>query len=395
MQGAGIRLLHKVAIEGNMKHPFNNDSHFSTNKNPIVFLDVVVGPEKVGRIVIELFKDIVPRTAENFRALCTGEKGGGVNAKRLHYKGCVFHKAIPQFMIQGGDIVNFNGTSGESIYGPYFEDENFHLKHTTPGLLSMVNEGKPNTNSSQFIITCVPCLHLDDTNVVFGKVIRGMGVVLELNSVSTVKDIPVDEVRIVNCGELKRNESWGMEENDGSEDVYTPWPEDWDYSSHVDKLSHRYVKEVIRKIKDSGNHYFSRNNFVDAGRKYKKALRYYNWMTKQADLSDTSDNTLINLKVIILLNLAAVKLRKRIYRDAMGHCNEVLKLDRANSKALFRRGQAYIGMNEYELGLADLQQALLECPNNKDIIQEINKIKKIMNSYLIREKASCQRMFKQ
>lgn len=94
-------------------------------------------------------------------------------------------------MIQGGDIVNFNGTSGESIYGSYFEDENFQLKHTSLGLLSMVNEGKPNTNSSQFIITCVPCLHLDDTNVVFGKVIKGMGVVLEVNKVPTVKDVPV------------------------------------------------------------------------------------------------------------------------------------------------------------------------------------------------------------
>lgn len=100
--------------------------------------------------------------------------------------------AIPQFMIQGGDIVNFNGTSGESIYGPYFEDENFELRHTSAGLLSMVNEGKPNTNSSQFIITCVPCFHLDDTNVVFGKVIKGMGVVLELNNIQTVKDAPVD-----------------------------------------------------------------------------------------------------------------------------------------------------------------------------------------------------------
>lgn len=95
-------------------------------------------------------------------------------------------------MIQSGDIVNFDGTSGESIYGPYFEDENFQLKHTSAGLLSMVNEGKPDTNSSQFIITSVPCFHLDDTNVVFGKVIKGMGVVLELNKVRTVKDIPID-----------------------------------------------------------------------------------------------------------------------------------------------------------------------------------------------------------
>ena len=95
-------------------------------------------------------------------------------------------------MIQGGDIVNFNGTSGESIYGPYFDDENFKLKHNFSGLLSMVNEGKPNTNSSQFIITVQAATHLDNTHVVFGRIIKGMGVVLELCKVPTENDIPVD-----------------------------------------------------------------------------------------------------------------------------------------------------------------------------------------------------------
>lgn len=98
-------------------------------------------------------------------------------------------------MIQGGDIVNFNGTSGESIYGPYFDDENFILKHNSAGLLSMVNEGKPHTNSSQFIITVQPSTHLDNTNVVFGKVVKGMGVVLEINNVQTENNIPI-EVRL-------------------------------------------------------------------------------------------------------------------------------------------------------------------------------------------------------
>jgi len=98
-------------------------------------------------------------------------------------------------MIQGGDIVNFDGTSGESIYGPYFDDENFILKHNSVGLLSMVNEGRPNTNSSQFIITVQPSTHLDNTNVVFGKIVRGMGIVLEITKVQTEKDVPI-EVRL-------------------------------------------------------------------------------------------------------------------------------------------------------------------------------------------------------
>lgn len=167
--------------------------------------------------MIELFKDVVPRTAENFRALCTGEKGIGINDKKLHYKGSTFHKGIikiifskndikrlifnekvlygsvlSQVMIQGGDIINFNGTSGESIYGIKFEDEHFGLTHSSGGLLSMVNEGYPNSNSSQFIITISATSHLDNTNVVFGKVLKGMGVVLEVSQIRTVNDIPVE-----------------------------------------------------------------------------------------------------------------------------------------------------------------------------------------------------------
>lgn len=362
--------------------------------NPIVFLDIAIDTEKVGRIVIELFKDVVPRTAENFRALCTGEKGIGINGKKLHYKGSMFHKVLSQVMIQGGDIINFDGTNGESIYGKQFEDENFKLSHTQAGLLSMVNKGYPNSNSSQFVITVSASIHLDKTNVVFGKVLKGMGVVYEISQVKTVKDIPIQKVKITDCGELKLHENWGMEENDGTEDVFTPWPEDWYYSTKIKQLDYTCIMDVIKKIKNSGNHYFSQNNYVDAGRKYKKALRYYKWMNKTVHVPDSSKQLMVDTKVALLLNLAAVKLKEKDYRESLNLCTEALNLDKKSSKALFRRSQAYMGLNEHKLCLADLRRALLESPKNRDILLEIDKVKKIMNSYLVIEKASYKRMFK-
>src|SRR5574343_579360 len=116
-----------------------------------VFFDITIGGRAAGRVVFELFSD-VPETCENFRALCTGERGVGRSGKPLHFQNCVFHRIIPQFMCQGGDFTRGDGTGGESIYGDKFADENFVLKHTSPGLLSMANAGK-NTNGSQFFIT--------------------------------------------------------------------------------------------------------------------------------------------------------------------------------------------------------------------------------------------------
>ncbi|TDH72179.1 hypothetical protein CCR75_006111 [Bremia lactucae] len=177
---------------------------FSTarDQNPNVFFDVSIDGKPSGRLVFELRADIVPKTAENFRQLCTGEAGVGQSGKALHYKGSSFHRIIPNFMCQGGDFTKGNGTGGESIYGEKFADEKFELKHEGAGILSMANAG-PNTNGSQFFLTTVDCPWLDKAHVVFGKVTEGHDVLQKMEKEGSQSGATRVAVVIDDCGELK------------------------------------------------------------------------------------------------------------------------------------------------------------------------------------------------
>ncbi|CAE6491310.1 unnamed protein product [Rhizoctonia solani] len=172
----------------------------SVPSRPVVFMDINIGETPAGRLKMELFSDIVPKTAENFRQLCTGEHR--VNSRPQGYKGATFHRVVRDFMVQGGDFLQGDGTGSFSIYGDKFPDENFEMKHTGPGLLSMANSGV-NTNGCQFFITTAKCDFLDGKHVVFGKVTDGILTLRKIENVATgPNNRPKLTVKITECGEM-------------------------------------------------------------------------------------------------------------------------------------------------------------------------------------------------
>ncbi|KAF8273651.1 peptidyl-prolyl cis-trans isomerase Cpr7 [Lactarius quietus] len=372
----------------------------SETTRSITFFDVSIAGQPAGRVVFELYNDLVPKTAENFRALCTGEKGVGGTGKPLWYKGSGFHRVIKKFMIQGGDFTAGNGTGGESIYGEKFEDEAFPLKHTTPFLLSMANAG-PNTNGSQFFITCTPTAHLDGKHVIFGKVLRGKSLVRRVENLPTSSgDVPTESVIITDCGELSPTDpslSESAAPVDG--DPYEDYPEDED--TH-DTQNPAVALEAARVLRELGATRWKEGAAADALAKWQKALRYLDVHTVQhagppAEFADE----FAALRAPLLLNSALAALKApggtAGARTALEVTNNALKLpklsDSDRAKALYRQGLAQVILKDDEEAERVLVEALSIAKNDKAISGELERLRQRKKAAREKEKAVYKKMF--
>lgn len=376
----------------------------SEKENPRCFFDVSIGDERVGRIVFELFADKCPKTVDNFRALCVGDKGNASKSgKPLHYKGCTFHRIIKGFMVQGGDFTHGDGTGGESIYGEKFEDENLELKHDKSGLLSMANAGK-DTNGSQFFITTVPTPHLDGKHVVFGKVIKGWSVVVELENTPVDESKPRKPCVIDDCGELQPGEDDGICVDDGTGDKLPHWPSD----SDLDFSKPEEVLAAAEVLKGIGNEQFKAQKYELAKNKYTKTLRYLNQSDSDGETTSSDEEVekaekvkkeniqeekIQSLTISCLLNRAFCQIKLGDHAGAVADCNKVLDVDDKNVKALYRKGQAYMNMKDFDQAMVGFQAAAKLEPNDKSIKNEMARLKKLMEEHRNKEKQIYSKMF--
>lgn len=373
----------------------------ATSQRSRVFFDITINNKPAGRVTFELYDDVVPKTAENFRALCTGEKGVGKSGKPLTYKSSIFHRVIKQFMIQGGDFTAGNGTGGESIYGEKFDDENFQLKHEKPFLLSMANSG-PGTNGSQFFVTTVPTPHLDGKHVVFGEVLGGKDIIRKIENLKTVSDKPNWETKIADCGQLSGEEAAKAAEKkpDSTGDQYEDFPEDVK-EDEKDWNGEKIIK-IATDLKTYGNGAFKKGDLTVGVEKYQKGLRYLNEYP-DADEKDAEGTakSLAQLRFTLHSNSALLQNKLKQYDEAEQAATnaldrpDVLKhIDaKDQAKAYFRRALAKIGKKDPEAALEDLKTAQNLAPGDSAIENELKSVKAKAAEAERKEKAAFKKFF--
>ncbi|QPG75538.1 hypothetical protein FOA43_002893 [Brettanomyces nanus] len=326
----------------------------------MIYLDITIGDEKAGRIALELFDDIVPRTAENFKELCTEEKGFG-------YKGCTFHRVIKGFMIQGGDFTNHNGTGGKSIYGEKFEDENFQMKHDKPFLLSMANSG-PNTNGSQFFITTAPTPHLNGKHVVFGQVITGKSIVRQIERQETDKgDKPLKACIISDCGILKEGDPTKFVDETGD-----PFEESLKDEFSVDEKDSESVFTAVKEIKQFGTDSYKKGNLKLALKKYVKASAYLEEFLPE-DLAEEKVTELWHLKVSCYLNAALMSMKMKDSQETIKFSKKALECEqleaKSKAKAYYRRAMGHLLGHNEEDAIGDFLKAKEIEPKDGGVIK--------------------------
>ncbi|QEL63117.1 hypothetical protein CJJ09_005313 [Candidozyma auris] len=305
----------------------------------IVYFDVTANNEPKGRIVFKLYDDIVPKTTENFRALCTGEKGESSSGHKLHYKGSTFHRVIKNFMCQGGDFTNGDGTGGESIYAL---------------LLSMANAG-PGTNGSQFFITTVPTPHLNGKHVVFGEVIQGKSVVRQLERCEKgANDRPKEDWVIADCGELPKDyePEQSTVADDGTGDIYEAVLADDD---KVDVSKPETVFEAVKFLKDLGT------------KLLRKGTEYLaDFFPDDMSEEHIQEKNSLNISLFLNASLAAAKDKKG--KNAVSAAEQALHFegitDALSAKAWYRKGQGYLLCKDEDSAKAAFETANHLVPND-------------------------------
>lgn len=254
----------------------------------------------------------------------------------------------------------------------------------------MANCGRPNTNNSQFFITTVECPHLDGTNVVFGKVVKGLSAITEMEGFTTEEGIPRKDIVIIDCGELKEGDPLGTVEFDETSDRFPIFPLDWEGFHDIHALNDKL--NILKIIKESGNHFYRLGQFTKSAHKYKKCTRYYKHF-KEATNDEMQLSKLNEVQLINLTNQAATELKIESYDEVKATCDEAIKLEGNNVKAFYRRGIAHIKLKNFDNAVDDLNIALRLEPGNREVLKELEYGKKLLKDYRDVEKVQYQKMF--